>query len=215
MKKYLIIVDIQNDFTRKEGNLFVEGSNEAIKNINKLLEYSDKYDSIIATQDYHPEGHVSFASSWEDKKLYSTVILERKHPKTKENIYINQILWPDHCIAETWGSQFDDNLEKKYIDVIWRKGKNKNLDSYSAFLENDKLTETGLASYLNYDGQFDCEIDIVGVATDVCVYNTAVDCYNMVSHDVRVLLNCCAGVNKENTEKRIQELKDLGVKIIK
>jgi nicotinamidase/pyrazinamidase len=203
MKNYLIIVDVQNDFTRELGTLYVKGAKSAIKNINKIFN-TNVYDKIIATQDWHPTKHVSFASTWKKKPFVDTIYTD----------YGEQELWPIHCIKNSWGSEIDDNLRKEYIDIIWRKGTRFDLDSYSAFLENDRKTTTGLDSFLTNEGFFVCQVDIVGIATDVCVYNTAKDCYNMVSHDVRVLLNGCAGVNKENTEKRLQELKDIGVKII-
>jgi nicotinamidase/pyrazinamidase len=201
MKHYLIIVDVQNDFSQKKGSLFVKGSELAIKNINKLLK-NNKYDKIIATQDFHPLNHISFASTHQ-KDLFSTIEVD----------YGNQMLWPDHCIKNTWGSQIDDRLNSEQIEVIWRKGTKEYLDSYSAFLENDNDTETGLSAFINYDGGFNCFVDIVGIATDVCVYNTAKDCYNMITDNVRVFLPCCAGVTPKGVEKAIIDMKSIGIVI--
>jgi nicotinamidase/pyrazinamidase len=201
LKHYLLIVDVQNDFSQEKGALFVKGSDLAIENINKLLQ-DNNYDKIIATQDFHPLNHISFAST------------HQKEPFSEIDVnYGKQILWPNHCIKNTWGSQLDDRLKQEFIDIIWRKGTKENLDSYSALLENDKDTETGLAAFFNYDGSFDCFIDIVGIATDVCVYNTAKDCHLMISDNIRIFLSCCAGVSPENIEKALLDLKNLGVRI--
>jgi nicotinamidase/pyrazinamidase len=196
--KYLIVVDIQNDFTRGEGHLPVGGSDKAIEYINFLMEKGD-FDKIIATQDWHPKGHISFATTHNKKPFEDTISTE----------YGKQSLWPEHCVQGTWGADFDDRLNRNLINIIWRKGMNKNIDSYSAILENDKKTYTGLQKYITSDD----EVTIVGVATDVCVFFTALD-FIKITENVSLHFKGCAGVNRENTKESINHLKKLGVKII-
>jgi nicotinamidase/pyrazinamidase len=202
MKKYLIIVDIQNDFTQEDGSLYVAGSKKAIQSINQMM-VKNSYEKIILTQDYHPDNHISFAST-HGKPIFTEINAK----------YGKQFLWPDHCIAGTWGADIDAALDIEKVDIIWRKGTRKEVDSYSAFLENDS-SSTLLESF--FIGEFRShtpEIDIVGVATDVCVYNTAKDCMTLLPDaKVTVHLNGCAGVNEENTKNAIEDLLKRGVKI--
>jgi nicotinamidase/pyrazinamidase len=203
----LIIIDPQNDFTNKAGSLYVDGAEKAIENINKLLEKGN-YDKVIATQDWHPRNHVSFASQYPGKKPFVDTV---------DTFYGKQELWPDHCIQGTWGADIDSNLDAIKIDIIWRKGTNIDIDSYSAVQENDKRTKTGLHNYLgnvySKDGSLPL-FAVVGFATDVCVFNSARDIYTFAGGQVSVIQDCCAGVNHENTSVALQKLYDLGVNII-
>jgi len=157
--KALLIVDVQNDFC-PDGALEVPNGDKIIPAINRLSEH---FDVVIQTQDWHPEGHSSFASSHRDKKPFETI----KMP------YGKQVLWPDHCVQNSRGSDFHPDLETHRSQLIIRKGFRKEIDSYSAFYENDNSTTTGLSGYLK-----DRDIDTlyaVGLATDFCVKWSVID----------------------------------------
>lgn len=151
--KALLIVDVQNDFC-PGGALAVPNGDEIVPIINRLIPH---FDHIIQTQDWHPEGHQSFASSHQGKHPYDTVELD----------YGTQVLWPDHCVQGTKGADFHPNLNVDKSQVIIRKGFRKHIDSYSTFFENDQKTTTGLTGYLNERGIK--ELYTVGLATDFCV----------------------------------------------
>ncbi len=155
----LIVVDVQNDFL-EGGALAVEGGSEVIPVINRL---ASAFENIVITQDWHPAGHASFASSHADKKPFETMPLA----------YGNQVLWPDHCVQGTAGAELGKALHLPTAQLVIRKGFHKGIDSYSAFEEADHATSTGLAGYLKARG-----IDTVfvtGLATDFCVAWTAMD----------------------------------------
>ncbi len=157
--KALLIVDVQNDFC-PDGALEVPNGDKIIPAINRLSEH---FDVVIQTQDWHPEGHSSFASSHRDKKPFETI----------EMPYGKQVLWPDHCVQNSRGSDFHPDLETHRSQLIIRKGFRKEIDSYSAFYENDNSTTTGLSGYLK-----DRDIDTlyaVGLATDFCVKWSVID----------------------------------------
>lgn len=151
--KALLIVDVQNDFC-PGGALAVPNGNTIIPVINKLVE---KFDVVIQTQDWHPPGHSSFASSHQGKNPYDTIEVD----------YGAQVLWPDHCVQGSKGAEFHPDLNTKKTQVIIRKGFRKAIDSYSTFYENDHETTTGLTGYLNERGITD--LYTVGLATDFCV----------------------------------------------
>lgn len=157
--KALILVDIQNDFC-PGGAMAVPGGDEIIPAANRL---APSFPFVVATMDWHPEGHISFVDSHPGRQSFETV----------EAGGIEQVLWPAHCIAGTDGAELHNSLNTIPADLILRKGTTKNLDSYSAFFENDKKTPTGLAGALKERG-----VDTVylcGLATDVCVYFSALD----------------------------------------
>lgn len=157
--KALLVIDIQNDFC-PGGALAVSGGDEIVPIVNKLI---DHFDTIILTQDWHPAGHLSFASSHDGKKPYDTT----------EMAYGTQVLWPDHCIQGTRGAEFHTELHADKAQVIIRKGFRKEIDSYSTFFENDQKTTTGLKGYLNQRGI--TELYAVGLATDFCVKWSVLD----------------------------------------
>ena len=134
MTKALIVIDVQNDFC-PGGALAVPGGNEIVEGINALM---NAFDAVILTQDWHPSGHSSFASSHVGKVPYDLI----------EMPYGPQLLWPDHCIQGSLGAQFHEQLYTDRADMIVRKGHNPQIDSYSAFFENDQETPTGLEGYL-------------------------------------------------------------------
>jgi len=159
----LIVIDMQNDFI-PGGSLPVEGGDLIITDINDVIE---KFvDSIVVhSQDWHPPNHLSFASNHPNKNPGDEF-------QSKDGA-IGPILWPDHCVQNTYGARFHKKINIKMINKIIQKGMNPEIDSYSAFLENDKKTETGLREYLN---SFDIKrIFICGLALDYCCYNTAMD----------------------------------------
>lgn len=195
MKKYLIIVDVQNDFC-PGGSLAVENGDKIIMNINKLSA-SEKFDIVIATQDWHPRNHISFAATHHWKEFVEI-----------EVSYGIQMLWPKHCVAGTQGAEFRPSLWQEPIHYIIRKGYRKDVDSYSAFVENDRKTKTGLGDLI------DCGADIyvVGIATDVCVVNTAMDALDY--GNVYVVEDACAGVTSEGAEKAIMKMKRFDIHVV-
>ena len=155
----LLVIDVQKDFC-PGGALAVNGGDRIIPLINKIME---KFERVVATQDWHPVEHTSFAVNHKGKKVLDTVAVHG----------ITQVLWPEHCVQGTEGADFHPDLEKRYFNLILRKGMNPELDSYSAFFENDKTTSTGLEYYLKGLGL--SHVYICGLATDYCVYYSAMD----------------------------------------
>lgn len=157
--KALLIIDLQNDFC-PGGALAVPGGDEIVPPINELAAH---FDHVLLTQDWHPRGHQSFASSHAGKAPYDTVDLS----------YGTQILWPDHCVQGTPGAHFHPEARLDKAEFIIRKGFRRAIDSYSAFFENDHQTPTGLAGYLR-ERSIDT-LYLVGLATDFCVKYSALD----------------------------------------
>jgi nicotinamidase/pyrazinamidase len=155
----LLVIDVQNDFC-PGGRLEVKKGDEVIPVVNALMPL---FPRVVATQDWHPRGHVSFASSHRGKEVHDTV----------EVGGMRQVLWPDHCVQGSEGADFHPALERRFFSLILRKGFNPGLDSYSAFFENDRKTSTGLAYFLKGLG-FE-SVCLCGLATDYCVLYSAVD----------------------------------------
>ena len=147
--KALIVVDMQNDFI--DGSLAVPRAKEIIDPINKLMKEGN-YDLIVASQDWHPEGHISFASRYSVK------------PFTEHN---EQIVWPDHCVIGTKGAEISKDINSEYFNMIIKKGFNKNIDSYSALMDS-----SGKISGLHEILSPYCDIHVCGLASDYCVYHT-------------------------------------------
>jgi len=159
MTQALIVIDVQNDFC-PGGALAVPEGDQIVPGINALI---DAQDTVILTQDWHPAGHSSFASSHAGKSPMELVDMP----------YGPQVLWPDHCVQSSDGAAFHKDLNTTRADLIIRKGYNPAIDSYSAFFENDQTTPTGLEGYLRTRGITD--LVMVGLATDFCVNFSAVD----------------------------------------
>jgi nicotinamidase/pyrazinamidase len=155
----LIVVDVQKDFL-PGGALAVQRGDEVIAPINALAR---RFANVIATQDWHTQGHISFASAHPGRKPFETTRLA----------YGEQVLWPDHCVQGTGGATFADGLDLPMAQLVIRKGYHPQVDSYSAFREADKTTRTGLAGYLCERGIKRCFV--AGLATDFCVAWTAID----------------------------------------
>lgn len=159
MSQALIVIDVQKDFC-PGGALAVPQGDMIVGPINAMMAEAD---AVILTQDWHPAGHSSFASSHEGKSPYDMM----------EMPYGAQVLWPDHCVQGRKGARFHAGLQVDHADLIIRKGNNPQIDSYSAFFENDHTTPTGLEGYLRTRG-ID-EVVMVGLALDFCVNFSAVD----------------------------------------
>jgi len=202
----LLIIDIQNDFI-PGGTLPVEEGDLIIEGINKLGGMFKKYSrNVILTQDWHPQGHLSFASSHSGMNPGDEFL--------SENGAIGPVLWPDHCIQGTQGAEFHDDLNKNLASLIIRKGRNPKVDSYSAFLENDKKTETGLAGYLK-----SVEIKrifLCGLALDYCCYFTAMDAVSF-GFDVYLIIDLTRGIDLPpgNVSTSIENMKKKGIKFVK
>jgi nicotinamidase/pyrazinamidase len=154
-----LVIDVQNDFC-PGGSLAISNGNEVVPIINRLAE---RFRHVILTQDWHPTGHESFASSHAGKSVYDSF----------EAPYGPQTLWPDHCVQGTNGAEFHKDLNLSKAELILRKGFRRNIDSYSAFRENDHLTSTGLAGYLQERGFR--RVFLAGLAYDYCVRFSAID----------------------------------------
>ena len=194
-RKALILVDIQNDFCTG-GKLEVKKGEGIVPFVNSIMQ---DYDFIIATQDWHPAHHASFASSHPEKKPFDIVDLD----------YGKQCLWPDHCVMGTKGADFHHHLHIAKAHIVIRKGFRKNIDSYSAFFENDQKTPTGLQGYL-HEHQIK-QIFIVGLATDYCVKYSALDGAKC-GFETHVLLEGCRAINVDDSEHfAVQEMKQKGI----
>ncbi|MEJ2375907.1 MAG: bifunctional nicotinamidase/pyrazinamidase [Pseudolabrys sp.] len=173
-----LVVDIQNDFC-PGGALSVPRGNEVVPVINHLAE---KFAHVVLTQDWHPAGHESFASSHPGTKPFDTI----------EVSYGQQIMWPDHCVQGTRGAAFRDDLHIDPAELIIRKGYHHDIDSYSAFYENDRKTHTGLAGYLRERGF--TRVFLAGLAFDFCVHYSAEDAHHE-GFDVVVIEDACRAID--------------------
>jgi nicotinamidase/pyrazinamidase len=174
----LVIIDVQNDFC-PGGALAVPGGDEIVPGINALM---DDFAAVILTQDWHPSGHSSFASSHAGRAPYDVIDMP----------YGPQVLWPDHCVIGTRGADFHPELRTDPADLIIRKGFRPSIDSYSAFFENDHETPTGLEGYLRSRG-IDA-VTLVGLATDFCVNYSAVDAARL-GFGVTVVESLCRAID--------------------
>ncbi|TNB48325.1 bifunctional nicotinamidase/pyrazinamidase [Martelella lutilitoris] len=199
--KALLLVDIQNGFC-PGGNLAV-ADGDAVVPVANLLIRDGGYDIIAASQDWHPEGHGSFASVHPDKKPFDMGELDGKP----------QVMWPDHCVQNTEDAAFHPDLDIAAVDYIQRKGENPEIDSYSAFRDNEHHAVTGLADYLKQKGV--TTLDITGLALDFCVRFTAVDAREMLPGvTVRVILEGCRGISEDGVEAALAEMREAGVELI-
>ena len=177
-KNCLIVIDVQNDFC-PGGALEV---NEGDKIIDKINILQEKFSLIIYTQDWHPINHKSFASNHKNKKPFSTIMMN----------YGKQVLWPNHCVKNSKGSNFHSKLKVDSGNLIIRKGSNAEIDSYSVFFENDRITSTGLIGYLKELNV--TKVYMCGLAFDYCVYYSALDAKNL-GLEVFIIEDACKGIN--------------------
>jgi nicotinamidase/pyrazinamidase len=194
----LLVVDIQNDFC-PGGNLAVPRGDEVVPLINAL---AVKFAHVVLTQDWHPPGHLSFASSHPGKKPYDFI----------EVTYGAQILWPDHCVQGTKGAAFRDDLKITPAELVLRKGYHREIDSYSAFYENDRETHTGLAGYLRERGF--TRVFLAGLAFDFCVRYSADDAHREGFETV-VIEDGCRAIDIEGSADATRALfKKLGIRCV-
>lgn len=170
----LIVVDVQNDFS-STGRLPVKGGEEVVSVINKLM---PRFDKVVLTQDWHPEGHCSF------------------------------LKWPKHCVQGSNGAEFIRGLDTRPANLILRKGMSVDIDSYSAFVENDRRTVTGLAGWLNMTGAN--EVFVCGLATDYCVSWTAIDSARS-GRKTSVILDACRGILPDTIKDAMTAMAAAGV----
>ena len=214
-KTLLLIIDVQNDFCPgytsasgqklADGALAVKDGGSVLPPLNSLSKaITLKNGRVAATQDWHPEGHVSFASSHNGKKAGDII---------DTSLVNGQALWPDHCIQGTWGAAFHEGLNLNSVSLIIRKGFRKKLDSYSAFFENDRKTSTGLDGWIKSLG---IETVILGgLATDYCVFFSAMDCKKsgyrtIVAEDaVRGV-----GIHEGSAENAVKTMKEQGIEFV-
>ena len=195
--KALIVIDPQNDFC-PGGALAVAGGDEIMPMINAMM---DDFDLVVLTQDWHPAGHSSFASSHDGADPFTVT----------EMPYGPQVLWPDHCIQASAGAEFNPGLNTDRADAIIRKGMNPAVDSYSAFFENDKTTATGLAGFLKGRGCTD--LTIVGLATDYCVAWSALDGAAQ-GFEVGVILPACRAINLDGSlDAALADMRGAGISL--
>lgn len=182
MKHALIVIDVQKDFC-PGGALAVPGGDRIVSGINALMADAE---TVILTQDWHPAGHSSFASSHPERAAYDLI----------EMPYGSQVLWPDHCIQGSIGAQFHSDLQIDLADVIIRKGFNPVIDGYSGFFENDRKTPTGLEGYLRTRGIE--KLTLAGLALDFCVNFSAVDAAEL-GFDVTVRCDLCRAIDLDGS----------------
>jgi nicotinamidase/pyrazinamidase len=198
-RKALILVDIQNDFV-PGGALAVAKGDEVVEVANKIME---KFDLVVASQDFHPKDHKSFANQHEGKNIGDVIDLGG----------LSQNLWPDHCVENTKGSEFVDGLNISKIDKIFKKGTDKEIDSYSAFFDNGRKKATGLSTYLG--GRMIDEVYVMGLATDYCVKFTALDSLHL-GFSTKVIIEGIRAVelNPGDAEKAIEEMEKPGIEMV-
>lgn len=195
--KALIVIDVQNDFC-PGGALAVAGGDEIIPEVNHLIRSSEH---VILTQDWHPAGHRSFASSHEGAAAFSMIEVE----------YGMQTLWPDHCLQGSFGAAFHPDLAWDKAELVVRKGFRPEIDSYSAFFENDRATPTGLAGYLRERGL--STLVLCGLATDYCVAFSALDAARL-GFKVTVIQSACRAIDLNGTlALQQQAMRDAGVRL--
>lgn len=194
----LLVIDLQNDFCAG-GALAVAGADELVPAINRLAE---GFAHVALTQDWHPPGHRSFAASHPGRRPFETVRLA----------YGEQTLWPEHCVQNTPGAEFHPQLAIPQAELILRKGYRAEVDSYSAFHENDRCTPTGLAGYLRERGLR--RLFLAGLATDVCVHYTALDA-RLAGFETVLLLDACRAIDRDGSlAAALAAMRAAGVEIL-
>jgi nicotinamidase/pyrazinamidase len=198
--KALILVDIQNDFL-PGGALAVPQGDEVIPVANRL---QTEFDLVVATQDWHPPNHASFAANHPGKRVGEVIDLNG----------LTQILWPVHCVQNTPGADFPTRLNTRNIQRVFQKGLDPAIDSYSGFFDNGRRKDTGLASYLWREGAE--EVYVMGLATDYCVKSTALDSVSL-HFDTYLIRDGCYGVNLKagDVDQAVKEMRSKGVTIVR
>ena len=194
----LVVIDLQNDFC-PGGALAVTGGDEIVPLVNDMIRNTEH---VVLTQDWHPAGHSSFATSHQGSKPFETITMP----------YGEQTLWPDHCIQGSLGADFHSGLAWTKAELVVRKGFRSSIDSYSAFFENDHKTPTGLGGYLKERGIG--AITLAGLATDFCVAYSALDAVKQ-GFETSVRLDACRGINLNGSvEIMINRMRDAGIRLV-
>lgn len=198
-KRALLLIDVQNDFC-PNGSLPVPNGDQVIPVINALRHRLD-WDLIVLTQDYHPAGHISFASSHDGAAVFSTVTLDDG---------TEQVMWPDHCVQETMGAEFHPQLiTDDGNDVIVTKGTDPKIDSYSGFFDNARRNQTDLDHILKEEAITD--VYVMGLALDYCVKFTSLDAVDL-GYKTFLVQDACRGIDK--VDEAIEEMKKAGVTVV-
>ena len=181
-KDALIVVDVQNDFC-PGGRLAVQKGDEVVPLVNELAK---RFENVVLTQDWHPPGHQSFANSHPGSRPFDSIKLA----------YGEQVLWPDHCVQGSDGAALHKDLAVPHAQLVVRKGWRKDVDSYSAFLEADRKSRTGLEGYLDERGIK--RVFVCGLATDFCVAWTALDARKL-GFDCGVIEDACRAIDMQGS----------------
>ncbi len=193
----LLLIDIQNDFI-PGGSLAVPGGDKIIPLANDLQKH---FDLVVATQDWHPLNHKSFASNHEGRTEFEVIDLNG----------LQQVLWPKHCVQGTEGAEFSRELNMNKVEAIFRKGTDVEIDSYSGFYDNGHRKTTGLANYLK--GKQVTEVFLAGLAADYCVYYTAIDAL-LEGFATYIIEDTVRAINVEGFTKAKEDITSAGGKII-
>jgi nicotinamidase/pyrazinamidase len=194
----LVIVDLQMDFC-PGGALAVPQGDQIVPLVNRL---AAEFAHVVLTQDWHPRGHSSFASSHSARQPFDTIDLS----------YGQQILWPDHCVQGTAGAAFHPDLDVPHAELVLRKGFRTAIDSYSAFFENDRRTPTGLVGYLK-ERRFE-RVTLCGLATDFCVLYSAID-GRQAGFEVTVVTGACRGIDIDGSlSQAMRAMNEAGVTLL-
>lgn len=193
----LLIIDVQNDFI-PGGSLAVPGGDEIVPIINGIM---DRFELVLATQDWHPENHMSFASNHPGKKPFEQIVHQG----------LDQTLWPDHCVQETSGADFHPALRTGPIETIIRKGMEPDIDSYSGFFDNGHKKSTGLSGYLKEKGS--PTLYCCGLAADVCVYFTIKDALK-TGFTVKLIADATRALDDGKFAEMNKELMHLGMESV-
>jgi nicotinamidase/pyrazinamidase len=194
----LLIVDVQNDFC-PGGALAVPQGDQIVPAVNRL---AAEFAHVVLTQDWHPRGHASFASSHPGRQPFDTIDVS----------YGEQILWPEHCVQGTRGAAFHPDLDVPHAELVLRKGFRAAIDSYSAFFENDHRTPTGLVGYLK-ERRFE-RITLCGLATDFCVFYSAID-GRRTGFAVTVVTDACRGIAIDGSlDRAMRSMTEAGVTLL-
>ena len=195
--KALLLIDIQNDFL-PGGALAVPEGDQVIPLANSLQK---KFSMVVATQDWHPANHNSFASNHEGKSPFETIDLNG----------LPQVLWPDHCIQGSEGAEFSKELNMNRVEAIFRKGTSPEIDSYSGFYDNGHRKSTALADYLRAKGV--TQVYVLGLAADYCVYFSAKDALQE-GFEAFIIEDGTRPISQEGYQKAVEDLKNRGGKLI-
>ncbi len=196
--KALLLIDIQNDFL-PGGSLAVPDGDQIIHLVNNV---QHSFDLVVATQDWHPQGHKSFASSHEGKAVFEQIELHG----------LPQVLWPDHCVQGTTGAELSTAVDWRRTEAIFRKGTDPGIDSYSGFYDNGHLKSTGLAAYLK--GRGVTTVFLAGLAGDYCVYFTAKDAL-AEGFDTYMIEDATRPIDKKGFQKVVMDILDKGGSVIR